>query len=60
MERNLGSFSFNINSTGNKLQVLCTFDINHAIVGPEDYPMLRSFFKQVIEKQNEKIVLKKV
>ena len=60
MERNLGSFSFNISSTGNKLQVLCTFDINHAIVAPEDYPMLQSFFKQVIEKQNEKIVLKKV
>lgn len=60
MEKNLGTFALNISATGNKLQVLCTFDINQAIVGPEDYPMLQSFFKKMIEKQNEKIVLKKI
>lgn len=60
MEQNIGAFSFNISSAENKIQVVATFDINYANVSPEYYETLKSFYKAFIEKQNEKIVLKKV
>lgn len=60
MEQNIGAFSFNISSIENKIQVVATFDINYANISPEYYETLKSFYKAFIEKQNEKIVLKKV
>ncbi len=56
----LCKFSFNISSNGKQIQVASTFDVNEAIVGPDDYIALRDFYKAMIEKQNEKIVLKKI
>lgn len=60
MEENLGSFKFNITNAGNQIQVSTIMDINQAMVSQMDYEMLKSFYKQMIDKQNEKIVLKKV
>jgi hypothetical protein len=60
MEQNIGAFSFNVSSAENKIQVVATFDINYANVSPEYYETLKSFYKAFIEKQNEKIVFKKV
>jgi hypothetical protein len=56
----LGNFKFNINATPTQIQIASTLDINEAIVGPEDYDTLKTFYKTMIEKQNEKIVLKKI
>jgi hypothetical protein len=56
----LGSFKFNISSTPTNIQIASSFDINEAIIGPEDYDTLKVFYKTMIEKQNEKIVLKKI
>jgi hypothetical protein len=56
----LGIFKYQVTAANSKLQVLCTMDINKAIIGPEDYEGLKNFYKAMIEKQNEKIVLKKV
>jgi hypothetical protein len=57
---NLLSYKFNINSNGKQIQATSVFDINTSIVAPEDYEELKKFFSEVIKKQTEKVVLKKV
>ena len=59
MEDNLGSFKYNLVANGSQIQVVVTLDINYASFGPDYYETLKSFYQKVIEKQNEKIVLKK-
>lgn len=59
MEDNLGSFSFLIGQTGNKIQIVSNFYINSAIFSAEYYDTLKAFYNQVFLKMNEKIVLKK-
>jgi hypothetical protein len=55
----IGLFKYNIANSGNKIQVSISTDINTAIVPADYYQVLKEFFKKMIEKQNEKIVLKK-
>ncbi|WP_304201275.1 DUF3857 domain-containing protein [Flavobacterium alvei] len=57
---NVGSFVFNIASSANKIQTVVTSTINEAIVPSDFYPVLKGFYQQMIDKQNEKIVLKKI
>ena len=59
MPKNTGNFKYNISSNGNQVQLLYTFEINQAIIGSENYDVLKSFFKEIVDKQTEKIVLKK-
>ncbi|HNP32126.1 MAG TPA: DUF3857 domain-containing protein [Flavobacterium sp.] len=56
---NLGNFKYNISNNGNQIQLLYTRDINQAVIGPEYYEVLKNFFKEIVNKQTEKIVLKK-
>ena len=56
----IGAFKFMIVNTDNKLQVVITSTINKAIVTEDFYPVLKGFYQQIIEKQNEKIVLRKI
>jgi hypothetical protein len=49
-----------IANTDNKIQLAITSTINTAIVTPDFYPVLKGFYQQMIDKQNEKIVLKKI
>lgn len=60
MDQNVGVFKYNISSTGNQIQVGVIFDMNYANISPDFYNSLKDFYKIMIEKQNEKIVLKKV
>ncbi|RTY86421.1 DUF3857 domain-containing protein [Flavobacterium sp. RSP15] len=60
MLENLGSFKFMINRTGNLIQLVITHQINSPIIVTDDYLMLKEFYQKMIEKQNEKIVLRKV
>ena len=59
MPNNLGNFKYNISNNGSQIQLLYTLDINQAIIGSEDYDALKNFFKEIVKKQTEKIVLKK-
>lgn len=59
MEDNIGVFKYNISNTGKQIQLSVVNEINKAIVGPEFYETLKTFFKEMVAKQNEKIVLKK-
>lgn len=60
MEQNIGTFKYNITNSGNQIQLGITFDMNYSTIPPDYYPTLKDFYKKMIEKQNEKIVLKKV
>jgi len=60
MEDNIGSFKFLIANKENQIQVSTMLDINYANVSADYYASLKSFFAKVIEKQTEKIVLKKL
>ena len=60
MDPSIGSFKYNISATGNVVQLAVTYDINHAIVNTQYYETLKIFFKEMVAKQTEKIVLKKV
>jgi hypothetical protein len=56
----IATFKYNIGITGNKIQISIVSDITAAIVSSEFYDVLKDFFKQMIDKENEKIVLKKI
>ena len=59
-DENMAIFKYLISNTENKIQLRITTTINTAIVSSEFYPTLKDFFQKVIDKQNEKIVLKKL
>lgn len=55
----MGVFKFSISGLGSKIQMLIDSEINEAIVSPIYYDALKEYFKQMIEKENEQIVLTK-
>lgn len=60
LEDGLVSFKFNCSSRGNIIQVISSFDINQSMISPVHYESIKLFFKNMIEKQNEKIILRKL
>lgn len=59
MEQNIGSFKYNIANVAGQLQLNVSYDINHATISQDYYTTIKDFFKKMVEKQTEKIVLKK-
>lgn len=59
MEGGLGSLTFDILGKGNQVQLMTTININTAVIPASYYPILKDFYKIVVEKNKEKIVLKK-
>jgi hypothetical protein len=57
---NVGAFKYIIANSQNSIQIAITKDINSAIVPADFYEVLKDFYQQMIDKQNEKIVLKKI
>lgn len=60
MEGNLGTFKFNIAANENTLQMSILHQINEAIVSTQQYEMLKEYYKAMIAKESEKIVLKRI
>jgi hypothetical protein len=60
IDNKYASFNFSIASSENKITVALTLDINTSILPSDHYESLKEFFKKVIEKENEKIILKKI
>lgn len=56
----IGTFKYVIANTGNKVQIIMTSEISKAIVSADYYQALKEFFQKIIDKQNEKIILKKI
>ena len=55
-----GNFKYLINQNGRYLQVSIELNINTSFVLSENYAFFKQFLSQSIEKQTEKIVLKKI
>lgn len=59
LPKNLGSFKFLTIIKGDQLQVLTNTKINFPIVASIYYPVLKEFYKNIVAKQLEKVVLVK-
>jgi hypothetical protein len=57
---NVGSFSFNIQQVENKIQIVVSQSIIGTLISADFYDVLKVFYQKIIDKQNEKIVLKKI
>ena len=60
MDMKYGTFNYTVTATDTQIQLSTVLDINTSIIAPDDYNTLKEFFKVVVEKQSEKIVLKKI
>ena len=56
---NVAFFKYSIVNEENNINVLVTSSINEAIVPADFYDILKDFYRQVVDKQNEKIILVK-
>ncbi len=55
-----GLFKFKIVNKGNQLQVAASSEIKTAFFPPEYYEALKEYYKQLVAKQSEKVVLSKI
>ncbi len=60
LPENLGEFKYMMNQKGDKIQLSANFEVNKAIIGPQNYLILKEYFNQVITKEVEQIVLSKI
>src|SRR5690606_35809576 len=56
----LGDFTFNVVATSGRIQILVNTKIDQSIISPVYYESLKDYFKLIIGKMNEKIVLSKI
>lgn len=56
----LGTFTFKIVGEANKIQAVVTMENNKAMVPADYYETLKEFYQKIIDKQTEKIILKKI
>lgn len=56
----LGDFMFNIEAVSGRIQILVNTRIDQSIIAPVYYNALKDYYKMVIGKLNEKVVLSKI
>jgi hypothetical protein len=54
-----GKFIYNVSQVANTIQVMSRYTINQTIFVSEEYPILREFFQQIIEKHAQQISIVK-
>ncbi len=59
VENNRLVYRFNLSASEGKIQMTATLLMNESLITPDYYVDLKDFFKQIVENQTEKIVLKK-
>ncbi|MDB4292780.1 DUF3857 domain-containing protein [Maribacter sp.] len=60
LPEDLGVFNFMIVESFGNIQLKVTTKINNAVISPVYYEALKEYYKKMIEKMNEKVVLSKV
>jgi len=60
MPDNSGVFRYSINNSGNEIQIMADLKINKSLFSQLEYPVLKQFYYQVVQKCAEQIVLKKI
>ncbi|GGD20519.1 DUF3857 domain-containing protein [Flavobacterium orientale] len=59
LNNNQLTYNFSIQATGSKIQLNAVLNINQSFITPNHYEEIKNFFKNVVENQSDKIVLKK-
>jgi hypothetical protein len=59
MPQGAGRYLYNVNVTGNVINITSMLSINRSLFSQDEYPALREFYNLVVAKQAEQIVLKK-
>jgi hypothetical protein len=54
---NLGVFKYQVTQRGKNIRTIAILQFNTAIIGAENYKVLRQFYGDLVKKQSEKIVL---
>lgn len=60
LQDNTASFLYSCIQSGNKVLINSKIALNSTIYNPENYPDLKELFKQIVAKQNQPLVLKKI
>lgn len=60
LDHDAGVFEYAIQQSGDRIQLKCLLQINKAIYSADDYNSLREFYSNILKKENEQIVLKKI
>lgn len=55
-----GRFTYNVIQSGNTITVLSMINLNQTLFLPDEYEFIKAFFSQIIAKQSENIVLKRI
>ncbi len=53
-------YEYRLSQSGNQISFSGKLKIAHTTFKPQEYPLLREFFSQIVKKQNEQIVFKKI
>ena len=54
------NFKLSISSNDKQIQIMAINEINSTIIPAVNYPELKAYFSELIKRENEKIVLKKI
>lgn len=60
ISEDMASFRYNISCTQDQIQIAYTSEIKKMLLPAPSYPAIKDFFQKMTEKQNEKIILKKI
>lgn len=60
MPDNMGKFSFTTNVGNGQIQVLVDESVTTSVIPAEKYGALKEFYNQIVAKENEQVVLKKI
>jgi len=56
----MAKFTYDVSKNNNQVQLSYTFDVNKVVVENIYYETLKVFFKELVNKNTERIVLKKI
>jgi hypothetical protein len=59
-EDNMLGYKYQIKNVNNSIQLSLSFNINSSIIPAQHYTLVKDFFNKLVEKNNEKVVLKKI
>ncbi len=60
LPENMGSFVYRSSVMGNTIQVSITETLNTPFIPADYYPVLKQFYNQIIQKESDQVVLKKI
>ena len=57
---NIGVFKYQVTQSGGKINTLSVLQFNSHMIPAQYYPYLKDFYSQLVQKESEKIILKKI